>query len=259
MSPARRRTGRWARSAVALLGLLLLLSGGLVSTAAQEPNVAGLVILHGDGTLVYALVRFEEESINGLELIERSGVDSTVAPFGGLGGGVCSLNGEGCPSDDCWCKSYSSPAFYWHYFIQAEDGWKLHPLGPASRDLGNGDIDGWSWTSGDQTPPETSIGEIAEMVAVDASTREPDAPSTATSAVPSATTAETRQPDPTVTPDDRSANAVVVAPGATPEALATGEPDADASSDSYLLFAGLAAVVVLVGVVVVARSSAGAR
>lgn len=223
---------RWLLPLVALL----LALGGVFSTAAQEPNAAGLVIRHGDGTLVYSYVQFEEDSINGLDLLTRSELDVTVAPYGGLGGGVCKINGEGCSSDNCFCKSYTSPAFYWHYYILEDGDWVEYPLGPSSRDLSDGDVDGWSWTSGTSHLPDVDIEEIAAVSAVPT----PTAPAT--------TTAES-------TPEPESdTRAVVVEPGATPVQLISNEQSDDDDSSTYLVFVAMVAVVVVAGGFAVVRS-----
>ena len=123
-------------------------------------HTAGLVVRHGDGTLIYNHVTFDEETINGADLLTRSRLDATMAPFGGLGAAVCSLDGEGCPSDNCFCHSYSSPSFFWHYYVLEDDEWMEYPSGPSSRQLSDGDVDGWSWTADESELPTTSIEQI---------------------------------------------------------------------------------------------------
>src|SRR5690606_16385323 len=115
--------------------------------APASTNQAGIVVRKGDGSLVYATVEFSEPTIDGIELLTRSELDVSIAPFGGRGGAVCSIDDEGCPSDDCFCQSYSNPAFFWHYYILEDGEWIEHTAGASSRKLADGDIDGWSWTS----------------------------------------------------------------------------------------------------------------
>src|SRR5215207_6023946 len=96
LQPSRRVSHHAARGPrpAALLIVLLIFLVSLVPAAAERPNGAGLVVRHGDGTLLYVYVQFEEETISGIELLYRSGLELTVAPFGGLGEAVCRLNGE---------------------------------------------------------------------------------------------------------------------------------------------------------------------
>lgn len=172
--PTGRRLGNRSRLSLRyLLALVLLLALSLpavspIPLAAQRPSGAGLVIRHGDGRVVVYYVEFPEPEITGLELLIRSGASVTLANFGGLGAAVCAIDGEGCPAENCFCQSYTSPAFYWHYYrLDASGSWVLQQLGPSSRRIRDGDVDGWAWTSGESGLPPTSIDEIAAQFGVD--------------------------------------------------------------------------------------------
>jgi hypothetical protein len=200
----------------------------------------GLVVRHGDGTLIYAYVQFEEESITGLDVLVRSGLALAVAPFGGLGGGVCSLDGEGCPADDCWCASYSTPAYFWHYYARQDGNWNEQLIGASSRVLHDGDIDGWSWTADASGLPDVTIDEIALLNGVDrnAPTETPTSPPTPTPEPPTPTptpepptptaappTPTPEPPLPTATPSAVPASPTSApSPTPTPEITATSTP-----------------------------------
>lgn len=194
---------RRATAALAVLFILLTVLG--IPASAQRPNGAGVVIRHGDGTLIMAYVQFEEETISGNELLERTGLQITAAPYGGLGTGICMIDNEGCPADNCYCESYDNPAEFWHYYSWDGAAWVLEPFGPSSREIGDGDIDGWSWTGGDSELPPVSIDEIASLNGVD---RNPPTP--------------TPEPPPTETPVPPTPTPVP--PTATPEPTATQPP-----------------------------------
>jgi hypothetical protein len=212
-----------------VLILLLLLALGLPAVAptplvAQRPNGAGLVIRHGDGQVVISYIEFTEPEITGLELLMRSGASVTLASFGSLGVAVCAIGSEGCPADDCFCKSYSSPAFYWHYYSLQEDGsWVLHPVGPSSRRVRDGDVDGWAWTSGDSGLPQTSIEDIAARFGVQ---RSPEtglhAPVTTPTEIPSVPPASTASSTPGPSPESTSAQVATL--DSTPVAQLTAAP-----------------------------------
>ncbi|RIK44132.1 MAG: hypothetical protein DCC58_08705 [Chloroflexi bacterium] len=213
------------RAGLALLGLLLVFLISLVPAAAQRPNGAGLVIRHGDGSTVYAYVQFEGDSISGEELFYRSGIDVTLAPFGGLGAGVCAINGQGCPADNCFCQSYTNPAYFWHYYALVDGTWVEQIRGPSSRFLQDGDVDGWSWTAGDSGLPATTIDEIALLNGVDRDAPEPTPTETPT-LVPTATS-EPPTPTSTLTPSPTSTQAPATATfpaTATPSQEATTAP-----------------------------------
>src|SRR5262245_6368914 len=107
--------------------LLVALSQGRPA-AGEDLNHAGLLVRHSDGRITYAVVSFPEESINGIELLERSGLAVVTVSFGGLGDGVCSIEEEGCPAAECRqrvCQGPGDESPYWRYFRQSEPGdWK---------------------------------------------------------------------------------------------------------------------------------------
>ncbi len=200
------------RFIVALLILSAIALAGILPVAAQRPNGAGLVVRFGDGSLIYAYVQFEEETITSEELLYRSGLAVAIAPYSGLGAGVCMINGEGCPSDDCFCQSYTTPAYFWHFYAH-DSGWRELLQGASSRSVGDGDIDGWSWTAGESGLPAVTIDEIALMNGVDRNP--PEIPPT-----------ETPTPEPTSTPTISPTNTPLPTPTqppptSTPERIST--------------------------------------
>jgi hypothetical protein len=119
---------------------------GWCARRAAEPR--GLVIRHGDGRVLYRYVEFTEPEITGSDLLIRSGVVLVTNPYPGLGEGVCKLDHEGCPADNCFCKSYQSPSYYWHYYrLNSAGDWTGVQTGPIGRKIHDGDVDGWSWTA----------------------------------------------------------------------------------------------------------------
>lgn len=206
-----RRPGGSSRLLIRLLPRLLLtlclLAAWAVSPSgsarAARPNGVGLVVRHGDGRIIYVYVEFTGPSITGAELIQRSGLPLVVSSSGALGVEVCSIDSEGCSSENCFCKSYGTPSFYWHYYkLNADGSWANESVGPTSHVLHDGDVDGWSWTSGASGLPQTSIDQIAKLNGVDRSavpTPTPAAKPTAPPPVPTPTPSPPR-PTPTVAP-----------------------------------------------------------
>ena len=154
------------RVGVIMFALVLFSSplSGLAATPAPHLNGAGLVIEHGDGSALYFYVQFSEPQITGEQLLERSGVQLDITPYAGLGTGVCMIDHEGCPSSNCFCKSFAVPSVYWRYHSLNADGkWVFRSSGPAQRIVRDGDVDGWSWSSEDGHLPATSIDAIAKL------------------------------------------------------------------------------------------------
>ena len=217
--------------------LLLAVLAGFVPAAslAQEGrlNGAGLVVRHGDGTLIYAYVEFHGDSIGGEELLLRSGLDIVVTPFGGLGAAVCSIGGEGCPADDCFCQSYGSPSLFWRYFGWNGSGWEPLLHGPTGRTLRDGDIDGWSWSGGEAGLPVVTIDEIA---AITGFSRSPVATPTATATMPASPTtvvSATSPPAPTATATaSATSSPYPTEPPIQPARTGTAEPTADSPAEA---------------------------
>ena len=140
---------------------------GDVDQTGDEFNHAGVIIRHGDGGLTYAYVAFAEEEISGIELLERSGVERLTIPFGGLGQGVCQLEGEGCAVEECRrrvCQGARDDDPYWRYFRQEAPGqWRALTLGASATKVRDGDVDGWSWTGGDAGLPAATLADVARL------------------------------------------------------------------------------------------------
>lgn len=161
-----------------LLSLATLLGGMLLApspTGAQDDrNHAGLVIRDADGRMTYAWVPFDEEVIDGIDLLKRTGVPTVTVGFGALGEGVCSIGGQGCGVSECRrtvCQASGANAPYWQYFQQdASDPalWSWQPLGASASQVRDGDVFGWSWTADDPELPALPAAEIAMLAGVGA-------------------------------------------------------------------------------------------
>lgn len=217
---------RFAALAALAAVLLALLPAFAGPVRAERPNGAGLVVEFEDGSVLYAYVQFSEESLSSEELLYRSGLDVIISPFAALGGAVCSINGSGCPSDNCFCQSYTTPAYFWHFY-SLQDGWLLLPFGPTNRSVRDGDVDGWSWNAGAHALPATDIDAIALLNGIDRNAADP----TPTATTPSPST-ETPLPTETPTPTVTATATATVTPSPTLPATVTATPDATGTSTS---------------------------
>jgi len=184
----------------ALVILVALTSGAGPAQPTRAAGAVGIVVRHGDGRILYAYVPLTSDRMTGAEALQKSGLALNVAVGGAYGTAVCSIDDEGCasPKENCFCKSYGSPSFYWHYYARGPDGaWRTASIGAGNRVLHDGDVDGWSWTSGDSELASVTLANIAAAVqspnATPTSSTAPvgtDAPSaTALTRVASVTTA----------------------------------------------------------------------
>ena len=162
-SNLRRRS---TRGLLCALILVLVASLPMVGAATPAPhlNGAGLVIKHGDGRILYFYVQFSEPQITGAQLLERTGVSLDAVPYSGLGEAICLIDGEGCPSSNCFCKSYANPSVYWRYQRLTNAGqWVFIQSGPDQTIVHDGDVDGWAWSATNGDLPSTSIDQIAKL------------------------------------------------------------------------------------------------
>ncbi len=163
-SVAPRRSIGLALSLFALVALLPAMSLG----AQTDQHHAGVIVRYPDGSLTYAYVPFSEEEISGIELLRRTEIPLVTVGFGGLGEGVCSLAGEGCGATECRkrvCQGPRPDDPFWQYFrLDPPGAWTPVLRGASASTVGDGDVDGWSWTGGEPSLPATSLDEIAALV-----------------------------------------------------------------------------------------------
>jgi hypothetical protein len=137
---------------IIVAALIAATFASFTSAAAQgEANTAALVVVHDDGRVSYSLVQFQEESLTGTELLDRSGFDVTEISFGGLGIGVCSIDQTGCDVSVCRqrvCQGPGPDDPYWQYFIAGEDGtWSSSVLGVSADTVHAGDVRAFIWSA----------------------------------------------------------------------------------------------------------------
>ena len=190
---------------------------------------AGLVVTFGDRHSATFCVEFSEDSITGLQLLQRSGLP-LVTSAGGQGSAVCGIDGEG--SDDptnCFLPCTGGTCLYWAYYGYVSGAWKFSQIGAGSRVVHDGDIDGWSWGSGGVSsgaipaPPGT-------LCPTDTPSPTPALPTSTPVIGPPSATPIVAQP--TSTPIVPQPSATPVAPEMTPAPTLTSEPDTASSEDT---------------------------
>lgn len=156
------------RTALLLAILIALALLGVTWAMAQEgrPSYAGLAVVHGDGRIVTRCVSFAEAEISGLDLLQRTDVPSEISSGEG-GTTLCSLDGEGCPASDCFCRCEDDLCRYWNYFVLLDNTtWAYADAGAGERTLTDGDADMWVWGPGEEPPPALSFEEICPQVLI---------------------------------------------------------------------------------------------
>jgi hypothetical protein len=171
-------------TAEAIIGL-----AGVPLTDLLKPvvvNRAGLAVFYGDGTLSTECINFTEGSISGLDLLERSGLAIQSATNPNQGTAVCKIGAVGRPSEDC----FGSMPNYWAYWIMGTNGWEYSATGAEQSQATDEGVYAWSWGIGDP-PPVLTFENICEGVAFELPTSTPTSLSTTEVAEPVAVTAST--------------------------------------------------------------------
>lgn len=131
----------------------------------DDVSLAGLVVVHGDGSMTWAVVAFDGAEISGTDLLARSGIDYLSVPFGALGEGVCQIEREGCEVTECRrtvCQT-GRTAPYWQYLEQSVAGvWRPAPLGASGSRVADGEVLAWAWAA---EPPELPAVDVADVAA----------------------------------------------------------------------------------------------
>jgi hypothetical protein len=107
-------------------------------------NHAGLVVQFGDGSLFAACIGFDEATISGFDLLQRSGLPLETITDPSLGSAVCKIGSEGCSAEDCFCNMPN----YWSYWQPAEGSWGYSAIGMQQSQVVAGAVDAWSWGEG---------------------------------------------------------------------------------------------------------------
>lgn len=154
---------RWPPLPRIALAILIVVLLPAARVAAQETNRAGLVVDYGDGRMSYAVIPFDEDEINGIDLLNRSGLDVVTVGFGGLGDAVCQVDDTGCPVGDCrsrLCQTSDPESPFWQFSKLDGEEWRFVATGASGATVRDGDIYAWSWTG---TPPELPVLTMSQL------------------------------------------------------------------------------------------------
>lgn len=153
-------------AALVLWGLVIGVVGSLIGggeTSGQSPNRAALVVAFNDGRTETSCVEFDEQSITGAELLRRSGLSVVFSSFGGLGSGVCQIDGTGCSDpSDCFCQCRGPDCAFWQYYAREGGSWQFQRVGASTRRVGHTDMDAWVWGDGDR-PPNIGFSSVCPL------------------------------------------------------------------------------------------------
>jgi hypothetical protein len=126
-----------------LLASIALVALLATSALADDSKDVGLVIGYSDGSERTEIVSVPADA-SGLDVLLAS--SATVVTYdAGWGISVCSIDGEGCPEDNCFCD----PDHFWGYWHLVDGAWESSMVGAADHTPADHDVEGWSWTGFD--------------------------------------------------------------------------------------------------------------
>jgi len=145
---------------LALLASIALVALLVPTVLANDTKRVGLVIGYSDGSEHTEIISVPFQA-TGLDVLLASSAN-VVTYDAGWGVSVCSVDGEGCPEEDCFCD----PAHFWGYWHLVDGTWESSAIGAADYKPADGDVEGWSWTGFDASfnptaePPTYTFEEI---------------------------------------------------------------------------------------------------
>lgn len=134
------------------LGFAGLVGQPIVAGAATEHRAAVIV---DTGTSVHRVViTFTEDSITGIDALQRANADPVVYTFNGQGGAVCRLFGVGRDAGPNCLGGQDGDSRYWAYFRApaGTSSFKYSTVGAGQAKVHDGDVEGWKFGTG--TAPE---------------------------------------------------------------------------------------------------------
>jgi hypothetical protein len=177
------------------------------SACADEAGHAALVVDTGSKVHSYC-VTLDGGSVTGLRLIELAH-DQYGLSYRTDGAAVCMLAGTGPATGDCF-GDY--PDFWGYWRGDGSGGWIWSDRGAASTTVRGGDVQGWSWGSGDDgsshpPPPEVTFASVCGAAASAASpaptptkTRRPQSKPSPSPTAPAAPASSSAGPHASATP-----------------------------------------------------------
>ena len=148
---------------VGLLAILfaLLTNLALHTVHAQESQEAHVIVQFDNNARTVRTITFTNP-ISGLLALELSGLE-VVTTSTSFGPAVCSIQGVGCPAENCFCDANR----FWGYSYWDGSGWQSYAIGAGSSLISQtGAIEGWRWGEFGalQTSPTQTLAAAQALV-----------------------------------------------------------------------------------------------
>jgi hypothetical protein len=141
---------------VMFLASLLVASAatlGEPSAGAATPHRAAVIVDTGAG-VHRVVITFTEDSITGIDALQRAGAEPVIYSFNGQGGAVCRVFGVGRDSGPDCLGGQDGDNRYWAYFKApaGTSSFTYSNVGAGTAKVQDGDVEGWRFGTG--TAPE---------------------------------------------------------------------------------------------------------
>ena len=138
--------------------LSLLTAAVALATATAGSDV---VVQFPNGQTIFHRVTYDTSAVSAVEELRRAGL-SVETSGAGAQTIVCSIEGVGCPSSDCFCACKGGAACtYWAFWRSQNGSWNLSDQGAGATFVTNGALDGWHWGSG---PPIMGVSRAPSLI-----------------------------------------------------------------------------------------------
>lgn len=253
-APGRGPRRLWVALVVAA-GAMLPVSAPAPACAEETPRA--VLVVDTSGSVARYCVALPNDPVTGIELIQLASEQHGLSYRLGFGGkAVCMLAGVGARGDDC----FGSYPDFWAYWRGGEAGeWTWSSSGAAMSDVGDGDVEGWSWGSGDGpeshaappvtpfeavcTPTKAPVKRASPVAAPTPSPRPTPSPTLPPTAAPASPPARDRDKN-NKKKNEEEPSAIERAPESTPSSDAAQAPPTAPASDSGPPAAGVAGLAV---------------
>ncbi len=136
-------------------------AGAVPSVAsAASPHRAAVIV--DTGTTVHRVViTFTEDSISGVEALQRAGANPVVYAMG-PGAALCRLYGVGRDAGSDCLGGQDGDNRYWAYFRapSGSSGFTYSSIGAGAARVHDGDVEGWKWGTG-AAPAYVSLAALS--------------------------------------------------------------------------------------------------
>jgi len=162
---------------IGLMALVALLLVAVVATvaSAQDTTRVGVVVRYGDGSEHLEIVT-APAGATGEGVLLASTLDVEIMQSA-WGPGLCRIEGDGCPADDCFCA-----VEFWSFWTldAAGPAWASSPVGIGEVTPADGDVIGFSWTASDENWNPINEPPVYTFAQIEAATQPTDVPEPAT-------------------------------------------------------------------------------